>query len=161
MATNRTVPLLSLFLATAIPVISVAAGEKGDWVGRAALATTSYTETPVSDTDGHVVYHGTMEGVVFNDAGGTFLDNAHYKVVFFGDTSGIDGGYKTFTMSDGSKVIARFEGTEAAPPVFRGNWTFIFGSGRYEGISGSGAYTVTTVSDIALWDVLEGSYEIP
>lgn len=161
MQMNRTIILFGLAIALSLSAKSVVAGEQGDWVGRAALATTSYTETSISDADGHVVYHGTMEGVVFNDDGDGFLDNAHYEVVFFGDTSTIDMGYKTFTMIDGSRVIARFEGTEAVPPVFKGTWTFIHGSGQYEGITGSGRYTVTTVSDIALWDILEGSYELP
>ena len=137
------------------------AGEKGTWRGLAALATTSYTETAIADVDGHVVYHGTMEGVVFNDEGKSFLDKARYEVVFYGDSSGWDGGYKTFTMADGSQAFLHFEGTEDAPPVFKGNWKFIKGTGQYKGITGEGRFTVTMVSDAGLWDVLEGSYEIP
>jgi hypothetical protein len=73
----------------------------------------------------------------------------------------IDGGYKTFTVDDGSQVFARYKLTNPAPPVLKGEWEFIGGTGKYKGITGRGNYTVQIVSDTVLWDVLEGDYKLP
>ena len=71
------------------------------------------------------------------------------------------GGYKTFTISDGSKVFARYQLKERNPPVFKGEWKFLSGTGRYQGITGSGTYEVHSVGDTVLWDILEGEYKLP
>ena len=47
------------------------------------------------------------------------------------------------------------------PPRDLGNWTVIGGSGKYSGAKGKGTYDVTFVSDVTLWDVLEGEIELP
>ena len=73
----------------------------------------------------------------------------------------VDGAYKTFTAADGSQVFARFQGTDAAPPVFKGTWEFIGGTGANQGITGSGEYVYTSVADGVGWDILEGVYKIP
>jgi hypothetical protein len=69
------------------------------------------------------------------------------------------GGYKTFTMSDDSKVFARFHMKEFKPPIVRGEWKFLSGTGRYAGITGNGVYEVHLVSNTVLWDILEGEYK--
>jgi hypothetical protein len=74
---------------------------------------------------------------------------------------GGDGGYKTFTAADGGQVFARYQGTEAATPVYKGKWEFIGGTGRYAGIKGHGTYTYHSVTETTGRDVLEGEYGLP
>ena len=64
-------------------------------------------------------------------------------------------------MDDGSKVFARYQMKEYSPPIVRGEWKFLNGTGRYEGITGNGVYEVHQVSDTVLWDILEGEYKLP
>lgn len=99
---------------------------------------------------------------MFNDAGSGLLDKARYQVIYMSDSGGmVSGGYKTFTMADGSRVYAKFADTEANPPVYKGTWEFTGGSGRYAGIKGKGVWTYTSVADGVAWDVFEGDYEMP
>ena len=149
-------------LAASLCFTPLQAEESGKWRGLAVLVTTDAKTAEIADQEGHSIFLGHDDGVVFNDNGGSFLDKARYEVVFIADTAGmVDGGYKTFTASDGSQVFARFKGTETAPPVFKGTWEFLGGSGAYKGITGSGGYVYTSVADGVGWDVLEGEYKIP
>lgn len=138
------------------------AGEKGQWRGLAVLVDTSVKAVKVADQKDHSVSVTESDGLIFNNAGGSFLDKARYQVVHLSDSGGmIRGGYKTFTMADGSQVFARYETTEAAPPVFKGKWVFIGGTGKYQGITGQGTFTYHWVAGPVAWDVLEGEYQLP
>ena len=133
------------------------------WKAHGALVVTK-SETPkVDDTEDHFIYFAEYDGVVFNDKGeGSFLDKARYQVVHLGDTAGmVNGGYKTFTTTDGSKVFAKYQGTETAPPNFKGTWEFIGGTGQYKGISGKGTWNLTMNSETTAFDILEGEYNLP
>ena len=149
-------------LAASVCFTSLQAEEAGKWRGLAVFVTTDSKTAEIADQEGHAIFLGHDDGVVFNDNGGAFLDKARYEVVFVADTAGmVDGGYKTFTAADGSQVFARFQSTEAAPPVFKGTWEFIGGTGAYQGITGSGEYVYTSVADGVGWDTLEGEYKVP
>ena len=137
--------------------------ESGKWRGRAVLVTISEKGSEVGDKKDHKVWLTEYDGLVFTEVGGDFLANARYQVTDLTDSGGdmASGGYKTFTMSDDSKVFAQYKLKERNPPVFKGEWKFISGTGRYQGITGNGTYEVHSVSDTVLWDILEGEYKIP
>jgi hypothetical protein len=158
--------LLGLVIIVTSFTAPVWAGEKGKWRAHAANAAVSSKTITIADQKDHYVYFGEWDGVVFNDGGGTFLQNARYQLVDIIDSAatvvpGGDGGYKTFTEADGSQVFARFQGTEAAPPIYKGKWEFIGGTGKYTGIKGQGTYVYHSITETAGWDVFEGEYEIP
>lgn len=157
-ASARTWALAIATIAISTPALS---GEKGTWRGLAALYDTATESADVVGDEGHAVMWGTMDGVVFNDDGKAFLDKARYQVVWHADTAEVGVCYKTFTATDGSHAIARCVDTEANHPVYKGTWEFIKGTGRFEGITGSGTYTLTYVADRTSWDLLEGEYELP
>lgn len=159
---------ISVLVAIAIVLGVIAtqtwAGEKGRFRGRAVLYATKYDEIKVPGTSGDVVYHGEQDGVIFNETGGTFLANARYQVVFKGEVSkgaAMAEGYKTFTMSDGSQVFAKWQGRKVADKRWNGTWTLIGGTGRYQGVRGQGTFDFTDVADKVGWDILEGEYEVP
>jgi hypothetical protein len=137
------------------------AEESGKWRGLGVLVTTEDHSVQVADQKDHAMMLGHEDGVVFNDGGGSFLDKARYEVVYGGDTAGAFYGYKTFTAADGSRAFARFEVTEAAPPVLKGTWEFTDGTGAHKGITGSGVFTYTNVAEGVAYDVLEGEYKVP
>jgi hypothetical protein len=153
-------PLISLVALAATPV---EAEQGGKWRGRAVLVVTSEKGVEVADKPDHKVWVTEYDGVVFTEVGGDFLNNARYQVVDLTDAGGdmVNGGYKTFTMPDDSKITASYTLREGNPPVFKGEWKFLSGTGRYQGISGSGTYVVHQVGSTALWDILEGEYKLP
>ena len=133
------------------------------WKAHAALVVTKIETPKIDDAEDHLIMFLEEDGVVFNDKGdGSFLDKARYQVVHLGDTAGmVNGGYKTFTTTDGSKVIAKYQTTEAAPPIYKGRWEFISGTGEYKGISGKGTWNLTMNSETTAHDILEGEYNLP
>lgn len=138
------------------------AGEKGRFKGHAALVVTKNETIKVKEQPEHVIYQMQEDGVMFNDAGSGLLDKARYQVIYMSDTGGmVSGGYKTFTAADGSRVYAKFADTAANPPVYKGTWEFIGGSGKYAGIRGKGVWTYTSIAEGVAWDVFEGDYELP
>ena len=48
--------------------------------------------------------------------------------------------------------------SEAAPPVYKGAWEFISGTGKYQSIKSHGTWTFHPINDTVGWDVLEGEY---
>jgi hypothetical protein len=153
------------FLAAAWVASSPALAENGKWRGRAVLVVTSEKTVSVADKNDHTVAVTEYDGLVFTEVGGDFLANARYQVTDLDDSGGmVSGGYKTFTMGDGSKVFAQYTLKEANPPIIKGEWKFISGTGKYKDITGSGNYEVHIVEGTngkVLWDVLEGEYKVP
>ena len=158
---------ISIFLALIFTFLILTvpswAEEKGTWSAHAVLVTTNGKTLKIGDKEDHLIFFSEHEGVIFNnEKNGSFLDKARYQVAYLGDTAGmVNGGYKTFTMADGSQVFAKYQVTEATPPVFKGKWEFIGGTGKYKGITGAGVYTLNMLSDTTAWDALEGDYKIP
>lgn len=142
------------------------AGE--EFRGRGMLTSTAFNKVDVPDEEDHALMHGADDGVIFNETGGEFLDNARYQVFWMLDKLGSgDGkvqGYKVFTMADDSKVFARFEGkpgSASSDGRARGTWTLTGGTGKYEGVKGHGNFTYTPITDTVAWDLLEGEVELP
>jgi hypothetical protein len=137
------------------------AEEGGQWRGKAVLVNTQITTSQVADQEDHMLMLGDDRGLVFNEDGKAFLDKAEYRVQWMVDTSGtVGGGYKTFTAPDG-QIFAKFTITESTDAGGAGTWEFTGGTGRYQGVSGSGTFNVTNVSETVYWDMLEGEYKIP
>ena len=139
----------------------VVAEETGHWEGKGVLVVSSRTMVKVEDSAKHSVSLTEWDGAIFNGQSKSFLDKARYQVAAQVDTAGAQGGYKTFSEGDGSKVFAKFIGTEAKPPEFRGTFEFTGGTGKYEGITGNGTFHLVMVSDKAAWDELVGDYKLP
>jgi hypothetical protein len=142
------------------------AGEKGKWRAHGALVAVNSKTVAIADQKDHFAYFGEFDGVVFTDGQGTFLQNARYQLVSIIDSAagvvpGGEGGYKTFTAADGGQVFGRYQVTESAPPVYKGKWEFIGGTGKYTGIKGGGTFTYHSITDNTGWDDLEGDYELP
>ena len=155
------VATLAAMLVGAILATPAVAGESGHWKAKAVLVVTDGKTVKLADQPDHEAGLQEFEGVTFSVGDKPFLDNARYQVVSFFDTTGfVNGGFKTFTAEDGV-VYMQFKVTGGSWPKFTGEWTATGGTKRYKGISGSGTFKSTYVSDSALWDLLEGDYKIP
>ena len=133
---------------------AASAEESGHWKGKGVLVVTSQPTVKVADQSDHQLMLREFDGIVFNEGDKPFLENARYQVVDLNDSGGmVSGGYKTFTADDGSQVFARYKMTGGAPPTFNGEWTFVGGTQKYKGISGSGTYQITWIGDTAASDL--------
>ncbi|UCF55922.1 MAG: hypothetical protein JSW15_07335 [Deltaproteobacteria bacterium] len=133
-------------------------GEKGKLRCQGGIVTIKANNLEVPVKIPHTLVLGQDDGVIFNETEGAFLDGARYQLYWVADMTGEDvqfKGYKVFTMADGSQVFGKFEGG------LSGTWTFIGGTGKYEGVKGSGTYKATALADTVYWDILEGEYELP
>jgi hypothetical protein len=154
---------IAFVLVAALGISSSAnAAGTGHWKGRGVLVLTNASMVKVADSSDHQVSLTEADGVIFNEAGESFLPNARYQVVGLNDSGGmVSGGYKTFTAEDGSQVFAKYKVSGGSPPTFNGEWVFVGGTKKYKGIRGNGKFTITWVSGTAAWDILEGDYMIP
>ena len=138
-----------------------AAEEAGQWHGKGILVVVEKTSMKVEDRANHTVAATEYDGAIYNNDGNPFLDKARYQVVALNDSGVTRGGYKTFTGADGSKVFAKYSVTESKPPEHRGTFEFTGGTGKYEGITGSGTFRIVYISDRVGWDELSAEYTIP
>ena len=142
--------------------VPASAEESGHWKGKGVLVVTIQQTVKVADQSDHQLMLREFDGIIFNEGGKPFLQEARYQVVDLNDLGGmVSGGYKTFTADDGSQVFAQYKVTGGAPPTFNGEWTFVRGTQKYKGISGNGTFQITWIGDTAAWDLLEGDYKLP
>jgi hypothetical protein len=159
----------SRVLGGAVFVLMLAAGgglpavaeEAGQWHGKGVLVVIEKTSMKVEDRANHTVAATEYDGAVFNDEGKPFLDKARYQVVAVNDAGVLRVGYNTFTDADGAKVFAKYSVTESKPPEHHGTLEFTGGTGKYEGITGSGTFRIVYISDRVGWDELSAEYTIP
>jgi hypothetical protein len=137
------------------------AEEAGQWHGKGVLVVIEKTSMKVEDRANHTVAATEYDGAVFNDEGKPFLDKARYQVVAVNDAGVLRVGYNTFTDADGAKVFAKYSVTESKPPEHHGTLEFTGGTGKYEGITGSGTFRIVYISDRVGWDELSAEYTIP
>ena len=151
----------TIWLTGAVLALPAMAGESGHWKGKGVVAVTDGKIVKLADQSDHELGLQEFDGVVFSTGDTPFLDNARYQLVNIYDTGGmVSGGYKTFTAPDGV-VYMQYKVTGGTWPKFTGEFTVTGGTERYKGITGSGTWESTYVSDTALWDLLEGDYKIP
>lgn len=113
----------------------------------------------VPDVPGHAIGMVEQKGLNFHENGevGTY---SGWVLLDYTNGSGTHEGYGVTTFEDGSTQITRSEGSTKATKggkisVFEGTFTFIGGTGRYEGITGKGSYTGKRVAPL---DVGADSY---
>ena len=125
----------------------------------------------VGDVEGHIIAISQRRGLRFSDEGevGSYVNWVRSDTI---KGKGTHVGYNRITYEDGSTTVAKFEGTSAPLEGRRytgkGTFTYIGGSGRFEGIKGSGSYTYKTITpytkDETKSDIIvdaTGTYTLP
>jgi len=107
----------------------------------------------VGDVPGHVIGVLELRGLSFeNDEVGTY---SGWVTVDYTNGSGKHEGYGITTFEDGSTHVSKVQGTTKASEdgkisEFEGTFTFIGGSGRFEGIKGEGSYTGKRIAPLSV-----------
>jgi len=161
------IALISLAFGTAL-VGDALAGERGKVVSREVYFATSIPSAKVPDVEGHAIYFFEAKGIGFSEEWGAAL----ITLAGTGDYTkgaGPNEGYSHFTYADGSTITLRWKGKakEGPPPgtVGRregdGTWTYIKGTGKFEGIKGGGTYKYFVLGPGQWYSDGEGEYTLP
>lgn len=153
----------NLFIASVVAVAAsgttALAGETGTIRGRGVLVVTSSQTIAVPGVPEHQVIPSVMDGSMITDERGAAFDGARYQVVDMVDTAGmVNGGYKTFTTGDGSKLFAKYVTLEGSGTHYTGKWEITGGTGQFKDAKGGGTWDGTFIADTVLIDTMEGSW---
>lgn len=137
------------------------AEEGGQWRGKGVVVVVDKLSMKVEDRANHTVAATEFDGLVFNEEGKPFLDKARYQIVAMNDAGVLRAGYNIFTDSEGAKVFAKYTVTESKPPEHNGTFELTGGTGKYEGITGTGTFRIVYINDRVGWNEFSADYAIP
>ncbi len=127
----------------------------------------------VEDAEGHVMILYQGEGLE-KGIGGEVVTIVPRGYLDYTKGKGPFQGYTTYTFRDGSTIVSKWQGkatvsewkAEGAekPLVIRGGkgtYTYIAGTGKYQGIEGKGTFTYTALTPEWIHYEGEGEYTLP
>jgi hypothetical protein len=109
-------------------------------------------------TEGHVYMVGEAMGVLVNDTGQPFLNKASGHNLFalhaMDGVKDLESWFHIFTDLDGDKAFMQTTARGKLLEAAEGTFTFVGGTGKYTGLSGSGEIDWNPVPTVA-----EGTYQ--
>jgi hypothetical protein len=157
------VALITLAFGVAL-VADALAGEKVK--GRIAGYNVKWEQVQVGDEEGHVTAIIEDKGISFMLMGKLLPDGILYR-----DSTLLDSNLKTWTGShvtyseyidwDGDKYYSKQNGRLAGGGKWEGEWGFVKGTGKFEGIKGKGTWVGFTLSPTQWYVDYEGEVELP
>ena len=155
-----------LFVAACLSV-SQAGAETSE--SRIVMHLTKAERVEVADVPGHVLVVGEQMGLRFMADGEAGIYSGWFTADYT-NGSGKHEGYSATTFDDGSRIVTRMEGTTKASEdgrisEFKGAFSYVSGSGRFEGIRGKGTYVGRRVAPLSAgadgYIDLSSSYTMP
>ena len=121
---------------------SAVAGEKVSWHGTSF--TTDWKQIEVGDEDGHILAVYSQKQLYVNNKTGekTVSTTVNTMDINMKTGQGSVRGYGWNVDKDGDKIIRTHEGKPVGKGHWRGTYKWIRGTGKYEGIKGSGTWNV-------------------
>ncbi len=113
----------------------------------------------VPDVENHISMMYESKGISFPEKWGACLVNQ----IGFMDLvkgQGTCQGYNQFSFRDGSIISGKWEGS-IGPAGSEGTWTFIKGTGKFNGIQGAGTWKGYMLSPERWYSDWEGEYRLP
>jgi hypothetical protein len=147
------------------------AGESGKVVTREVMNMAAVQTLKVPDVEGHAIRLCEAKGIGFSEKWGAYLAYHTYTIDLI-KGEGTSQGYAHYTFPDGSTYDTKFEGknkgaaTEFSAGIAgsvnaEGTWTYIKGTGKFEGIHGGGTYKVYVLGPGQWYADVEGEYTLP
>jgi hypothetical protein len=146
----------------------MSAAEKGKVIFRIASYITTSNTLKVPDVEGHAMILFEAKGITFYEKWGAALIS---QIISFDLTKGAGTyqGYDYTTFPDGSTTTNKIEGKTTATGVglvtgiaaSEGTWTYVKGTGKFQGIQGGGTYKQNTVGPGQYYGDFEGEYTLP
>ena len=137
------------------------AGEKMKWHG--ASFTTNWQQIEVGDEEGHVVVVYEAKQIYFDELTGERWagPEANMLDINLKTGQGFVQGYGSVTDKDGDKQFRTHEGKPVGKGHWKGTWTCVKGTGKYEGIKGGGTWDSYSLAPQQSYVEVEGEMEMP
>ena len=145
-----------------IATIDVAvAGEK--FKGYGASTTVKWEQIEVGDKEGHVIALSKSKQIYINEITGEKSASISIGLMDFNIKTGMGSGhgYGITTTRDGDKQIRSWEGKSVEKGHMKGTYSYIMGTGKYEGIKGGGTWDAYSLAPGQSYIEVEGESEIP
>lgn len=163
-----TIPCIALAVCTLFSGAAVAEG--GSISGFIDLSYTKQEALPVAEAPGYIVQLGEVKGANKNTGSTDYMDGAavtNREIVRLSQGNGPHSGYITL-VKDGNSTIALWNGEvttvmspEGQPQTsFKGNWEYVAGTGKYDGIRGKGEYHGHSTSQTSYVVDWSGEYSV-
>jgi hypothetical protein len=152
---------LMAFAVIILLVGNAVAGEKGKVADREVFHTNSLQSLKGPDIAGHTLWLMDMKGIGFTKNWGACLIYANDAADLV-NGEGTAQGYNQHTFPDGSTTVHKWEGNNKGKgATWEGTWTFIKGTGKFEGIQGGGTWKTYPLAADQWYCNLEGDYTLP
>ena len=141
--------------------------EKGKWASRVVWFAPGFESASVPDVEGHTIYLIKAKGISFGEKWGPALAIMSGAGDF---TKGVGPHevYAHLTFPDGSTITTKAKGVQTGAGTGitgggggEGTWTFVKGTGKFEGIKGGGTYKYSVVGPGQWYVDNEGEYTLP
>ncbi len=166
----KTVPLSVVTIIFGLMTTTTMAGST-DIAGQFKQSYTKQEVIPIPQAQGHMIMLTQTKGTNTSTNKSGYMDGAEVvisEILDLNQGNGPHQGYVTQTMSNGDETVTSFEGkvtttmtAEDRPnTTMKGSWKKVSGTGKYQGIKGSGTYAgyFTSEKDYVIdW---KGSYAI-
>lgn len=152
---------MALFVFGVAIINYAVAGEKNKWHGTGV--TTKWEQIEVGDEEGHVVAIAEAKQVYINEAtGDKFVSDAKNTLdINLKTGQGTVKGYGVSTSPNGDIIIRSHEGKTVGKGQMKGTYTYIKGTGKYEGVKGGGTWHSFSLAPQVDYYEVEGEMEIP
>lgn len=147
-----------------------ALAEGGAIGGSMSLSHAKQEAVPIDGAPGHVLILGEAKGTNKSTAGSDFMDGGfviNREILQLFQGNGQHSGYITLGKGDDSSValwngeVSTVMSPEGQPlKSFKGNWEWVAGTGKYQGIRGNGEYSGRFTSQTSYVVDWRGKYSI-
>jgi hypothetical protein len=150
-----------LFIAGNATIDFALAGEKQKWHG--ASYTVKWEQIEIGDEDGHVIAIYEQKQVYFDDETGEKTPSTTFGILDLNIKTGQGSGhgYGVTFYKDGDKTFRTWEGKSVGEGHWRGTYSLIKGTGKYERIKGGGTWDSYSLAPRQSYLEGEGETEIP
>ena len=160
MSKSKIVPMMALiaFVMSILLMGNAVAGERGKIASRNIYYSPTTHTLKVPDMEDHVILAYEGKGITFEEKWGACLT---YEI---GTVNLIKGegtcqGFTQYSFPDGSTFTQKWEGKIGARS--EGTWTFIKGTGKFNGIQGKGTWKAYMMSPERWYSDGVGEYTLP
>jgi hypothetical protein len=152
-----------IFIFTIAMVNCALAGEKIKYKSHGAIFTDKWEQTEVGDEKGHVLAVSHSKQIYFNEITGEKHVSATVNTIDinFKTGQGSAQGYGISTYKNGDKTIRTHKGKSVGKGHWKGTFTYVKGTGKFEGITGGGTWDSYSLNKTQSYMEVEGEYQLP
>ena len=139
------------------------AGEKQKYKSHGASYTVKWEQIEVGDEEGHVVAVTESKQIYFDELTGERWAGQAVSMIDINlkTGQGFVQGYGSVTDKDGDKQFRTHEGKPVGKGHWKGTWTSVGGTGKYEGVKGGGTWDSYSLGPRESYLEIEGEMEMP